>query len=143
MVHSQNVKKGIVINPQSIGTSAVSGYVDTLGFDYVTIDYVGASVAAGGKPAALKIGHGDTTSAFTDISGGVGGTDFTIPTPNTSTGDVVTFFIDKNKGPIKRYVSLSTTGTATARIAGGVAHLSRAKETPYNDATANTTRVII
>lgn len=128
MVNAQNTKVQVAIEPQTVGTAAVSGYIDRTGFDYASVYYVGGPVATGGVPAALKIQYGDTTSVFTDFSGAVGGTDFTIPTPNTNNGDVVAFHADlRGKGP---YLNLTTTGTATTRTISGVVVLSRGKVAP-------------
>lgn len=135
MHHLQNCKVAQMVAPQTVGTSAVSGYVDTLGWDDLTVMYVGGPVATGGVPGTLKLQEGDTTAAFTDISGTVGGTSFTIPTPNTSTGDNVLFHVNLANNR-KRYINATVTGTATTRTTNVVAVLSRGAVTPTSAATA-------
>lgn len=135
MYELQNAKIAQMVSPQTVGTSAVSGYVDTLGWDALTVMYVGAAVATGGVPGTLKLQEGDTTSAFTDVSGTVGGTAFTIPTPNTSTGDNVLFHLNLVNNR-KRYINATVTGTATTRNTSIVAVLSRGAVTPTSATTA-------
>lgn len=126
MNEAQNTKKVIMVLPQAIGTDSVTGQVDCKGWDYCTIDVIGQTAAAGDVMTTLKIGQGDTTSAFTDISGAVGGTDFTIPAPNTSTGDIISFEVDtKTK---KRYLQLTMVGDATTRLTAVTATLSRGEQ---------------
>jgi len=129
MYELQNAKVAQMVAPQTVGTSAVSGYVDTLGYDALTVMYIGAAVATGGVPGTLKLQEGDTTSAFTDISGTLGGTSFTIPTPNTSTGDNVLFHVNLANGR-KRYINATVTGTATTRTTNIQAVLTRAQVSP-------------
>lgn len=141
MLHAQNQKVAVMVEPQTIGTTAVSGYVDTLGYNHARILYVGGPVATGGVPGTLKLREGDTTSSFTDISGAVGGTDFTITTPNTSNGDVIAFDVDLRK-PRDRYIALTVTGTATTRTTSAIAILSRAEQTPNSDAEAGCDEIV-
>lgn len=140
MIHAQGTKAVIMVAPQTIGTTAVSGYVDTLGYDYLTVDYIGATAVATDVLTALKLQTGDTTSAFTDLTGAVGGTSFDIPAPNTSTPDVIRFQVDcKTK---KRYVNISITGDATTRTTAVLGVLSRAAEMPDTDALAGCTEIV-
>lgn len=139
----QNTKVAVMVAPQTIGTTAVSGYVDTLGYDRLSVYYIGATAVSTDTITALKLQEGDTTSAFTDISGAIGGTDFTIPAPNTSTPDAVVFHVDlhgsKNRD---RYVNISITGDATTRTTGVVGVLSRASLSPTTDALAGAAEIV-
>lgn len=143
MIHSQAAKDVIMVLPQSIGTTQVTGRIDSRNADWVTIKYIGDTAAAGDVLTVLKIGYGDTTSAFTDmttaVGGGTGG--FTIPAPNTSTGDVIKFEIDKVKYPY-RYFQISITGDATARLTSVLGTLSRNKINPDTDSEAGCTEVV-
>jgi hypothetical protein len=138
MIDMQNTKSAIMLVPQSIGTTAVSGYVDTLGYDHARIMYIGDTAASGDVLTVLKLSEGDTTSAFTDITGGAPGT---IPVPNTSTGDITIFDVNLNK-PRKRYIALNITGDATARLTSAVAILSRAAQAPDTDALAGAAKIV-
>ena len=137
----QNTKNAILVAPQTIGTTAVSGYVDTFGYDRLSVYYIGATAVSTDTITALKLQEGDTTSAFTDISGAVGGTDFTIPAPNTSTPDIVAFHVNLNK-PRKRYVNISITGDATVRTTAVTGVLSRGTVSPTTDTLAGAAEIV-
>lgn len=127
MKAADEVKFVNMVQTVALGTDAVSGYVDTKGFSDLTVLLNGVTAAAGDVMTTLKLQHGDTTSAFTDISGAVGGTDatggFIIPAPNTSTGDIIGFRVGL-KGK-KRYVNISMVGDATTRNTTVLGVLSR------------------
>ncbi len=142
MIHMQNTKHAIMVAPQTVGTTAVSGYVDTLNADYVTVTMDCATAAAADVFTALVLQHGDTTSAFTNISGYIGGTDFSIPAPNTSTPDTIRFHLDRNKTQLKRYVNISITGDATTRTCSVSADLSRLNATPTSASEAGCTTLV-
>jgi len=137
----QNTKTVVMVAPQTIGTSAVEGYADTLGYDRLSVYYIGATAASGDAITTLKLQEGDTTSAFTDISGAVGGTSFTIPAPNTSTPDAVVFHVDLNK-PRDRYVNINIVGDATARSTSVIGILSRGAKSPTTDALAGAAEIV-
>jgi hypothetical protein len=145
MIYDQNTKKKVLIAPASVGTTAVTGMVDTRGHSYLTVDYIGATAAAGALPAALKLGESDSTQNFTDITGAVGGTDaaggFTIPAIDTANPQIVSFKVDLRGR--KRYVQLSVTGTATARLTSAIATLSRSEQLPRDKTEQNVAAVIV
>lgn len=145
MIEIQNTKAVQLVAPQTIGTTAVSGYVDTLGYDHLRVYYIGAAVATGALMSALKLQEGDTTTAFTDISGAVGGTaatgGFIIPTPTTSATDNIVFDVNLANAR-KRYVNISITGTATTRTTAVLGVLGRAAVTPNTDTLAGATDII-
>lgn len=70
------------------------------------------------KPQTLKIQHSDTTDAtnYSDISGFVGGTDFTIPNADTANANLYQFNLDMRgkKRYLKLLVSPRTTQTIVA-----------------------------
>ena len=145
MIGIQDTKAVQLVAPQTIGTTAVSGYVDTLGYDHLRVYYIGAAVATGALMSALKLQEGDTTSAFTDISGAVGGTaatgGFIITTPTTSAPDNIIFDVNLAKAR-KRYVNISITGTATTRTTAVLGVLGRAAVTPDTDAELGAAEVV-
>lgn len=142
MINAQAVKHAIMVLPQSIGTTEVTGTLDTLGGDYVSVYYVGDTAAAGDVLTTLKLSHGDTTSAYTDITNAVGGTTFTIPAPNASTGDIIKFVLDRNKVQLKRHLKISIVGDATARLTTVIAELSRLKTLPDSDTEQGCAEVV-
>ena len=145
MIYAQNTVHETIINPQSIGTTAVTGVIDTLGYDHVEIlamlDTAATSVTIG----TLKLAEGDTTSAYTDITEFTGGTNtgnFTLPTgPGTAagTGQIIVFDVDKRKR--KRYLRVSLANSA-GRLSCVTANLSRGREVP-NSATERGAAVVV
>jgi hypothetical protein len=116
-----------------ITTSAThSMEIDTLGFKVASIDVAFEKVAAAGTNSAvalvLKLQHGDSTSSYADLSGYVGGTSFTIPTPANTTGDVVVRFDVDLRGK-RRYLKVVATGNATGSVYS-VARLGKPEDGP-------------
>jgi hypothetical protein len=116
MMPLQNTATKVAIKPQSLtAAGTASGWVDTLGYDEAAVDYVLDSVAATtSNAAALTLQDGETTTAFTDITGFVGdATDgFTIPASQTTPG-VTRMNVDLRSR--KRYLNvLVTTGDVAA-----------------------------
>jgi hypothetical protein len=70
------------------------------------------------KPTVLKLQHSDTTDAtnFSDISGTVGGTDFTIPNADTSNNNLYVFNV--NLQGKKRYIRAQVAPQTTVTVAG-------------------------
>lgn len=119
----------------------VTGQIDTLGYDFATIDIIATTAnVVSNKPATVKLQELDTTvvSSFADISGAKGGTDFTIPNANTAATAVVqniySFNVDLRGR--KRYIQVAysplTTQTVTA-----VAKLHRGEQAPITAVAAN------
>lgn len=116
-----------------ITTSAThSMEIDTLGFRVASIDVAFEKVAAAGTNSAvalvLKLQHGDSTSSYSDLTGYVGGTSFTIPTPANTTSDVVVRFDVDLRGK-KRYLKVVATGNATGSVYS-VARLGKPEDGP-------------
>ena len=135
MIHSQNEKSVVMINPASVASTATAtGYVDTLGFNYLSIDVVLDSVAAAtNNPATFNLQEGTITNptSQTNITGGVGDTGWTVPNMDTSDPTIVRFDVDLTDR--ERYITLDITPTVT-QIIGAVARLGRAQVTPDTDA---------
>jgi len=142
MIHAQNTKSAIVILPQSVGTTAVSGTVDTLGYDYATIQFTCDTAAASSVPTTMAVAEGDTTSAYTAITSYTGGTasgNFTMPTPDTSAGDITKIHIPLTGR--KRYLRVQLAST-TARLACVTAELDRAEVVPTSDTNRGADEVV-
>ena len=142
MIPAQNTKATIVVLPQSVGTTEVNGTVDTLGWDYCTINFIADTAAASSVPTTMSLAEGDTTSAYTAITTFEGGdtTDgFTIPAPQTATGDIVKYHVDLRQR--KRYLQVGWAST-TARLSAVTAELSRGKINPNTDAEANCAEIV-
>ena len=74
MLNSQNVKF-IPLAPASVASNATASLiVDRSGFNEVSFCVLQATAADTSRPITLTIAQGDTTSAFTTISGYNGGT---------------------------------------------------------------------
>jgi hypothetical protein len=138
MIHSQNQKVETIIGPVSIGTTEVTGVLDTLDADYVTIDTILAT-AATSVTLAIAVAYGDTTSSFTNIAAFTSGTatgNFTAPDGGgTAAGaeQIVRIGIDKRNYPY-RYFRVGVTNSS-ARITAVKADLSR-QSNGVTDATS-------
>jgi len=114
--------------------------IDTLGFNYASIDVAFEPVAAAGTNSAvatvLKLEQGDTTSSYSNVTAFVGGGSggFTIPTPaDTDTTTVVRFNVDM-RGK-QRYLKVSASPQAASPICS-VARLGKPEEAPVAAADA-------
>lgn len=112
--------------------------IDTLGFSYASIDVIFEPVVAAGTASAVaiacKLQHGDTTASYSDVTGFVGGTSFTIPTPgNTGDTNVVRFNVDM-RGK-KRYLNVVATPQAASVVCTN-ARLSKGVNAPVNASDA-------
>jgi len=126
-------KTAAKLSSGDIATNATHQHaIDTLGFDYASIDVVFEPVAAAGTNSsvavALKLQQGDTTSSYADVDGYVGGTDFTVPTPaDTTSTSVVRFNVDM-RGK-KRYLNVYATPNVASPVVS-VARLGKPEEAP-------------
>lgn len=133
MNHLENSKSVSKIGTADTATTGTHQHsIDTLGFSVASIDVVFEPVVAAGTNSAvaiaLKLQESDTDGSFADISGFVGGTDFTIPTPaNTSDTNVVRF--DVSTRGRKRYLNVYATPNAASVIASN-ARLGKGEEGP-------------
>jgi hypothetical protein len=124
-----------------VGTGITNGAtgtanIDRMGFDYVTVDLIlGTADVVSNKPSTLKISESDDTvvTNFANVSGLVGGTDFTIPSANTSNENIYRFNIDCKSR--KRYLKVSVTPLTTQAVVVA-ARLGR----PEEAADLNTTK---
>lgn len=92
-IASASVTNGATATATVIDTSPAGGPRAR----HLTIDIVATTAdAASNKPGTLKLQECDTTvvSSFADISGTVGGTDFTIPSADTANPNMYKFNLD-------------------------------------------------
>lgn len=132
------LKQAIVINPASTTNGGTAtGYVDTLGADFVTIDVITTtSNNVTNNPSVLKVTESDDTvvSNASAITGLTGDTDFTIPNAVTEGNWGVKFNIDCRAR--KRYLHVSVSPVTTQTITA-IANLGKMGEAPVNTATAS------
>lgn len=141
MLYSQNVKF-IPLAPASVASNATASLiVDTRGFAEASFCILQAAGAATTKPITLTIAEGDTTSAFTTITGYNGGTAATnapqtveAPTSATACPPIILNVDCLGK---KRYLRLQMT-PGTTQVLGAVAVLGRPATGPnsLNDVIA-------
>jgi hypothetical protein len=115
----ENTKTLASLSDDITSSATHSHEIDTLGFKYASIDVAFEKVAAAGTNSAVclvcKLQHGDSTSSYADVSGFVGGTSFTFPTPANTTADTVVRFDVDLRGK-KRYLKVVATGNATGSV---------------------------
>jgi hypothetical protein len=125
MISSQNTCTKIVILPQSVGTTEVTGTFDCLGYDQASVIFVLDSAEASSVITTASLGEGDASNSFTAITTFEGGdtTDgYTLPVPATTAGDLIKYEVDCKKR--KRYLQVGFAST-TARLSSVIAILSR------------------
>ena len=107
MIHSQ-MEKVVAAVPTSVGTSAVTLTIDTIGWDHTSVSVLRASNASTVFASVLKVEESDDNSTFSNVSGFLGGTDFTIPAvSDTSSAAIVK--LDLNTQARKRYLKVTAT----------------------------------
>lgn len=121
--------------------ATATGMVDCLGYDFMTLDVIATTAdVVSNKPTVLKLQEADVTNAssFADISGTVGGTDFTIPNANTAATAVVqnAYKFNVDLRARKRYIQAVYSPQTTQNVTV-VANLSRGEEAPINATKAN------
>ena len=121
----------LAINQLSTTNGATTtGVIDTLGYDFAEIDVIATSSNnVTNNPSVLKLSESDDATTYTDVSGAVGDTDFTIPAVYTNTASdwKVKFSVDCR--PRKRYLKVSVT-PITTQILTAIANLHKGDEGP-------------
>ena len=135
----------VIIGLQGITASAAGTATcsfDTLGYDAVSLCLIagtsdGSSTAE--NPTVLTLSETDDTNLaatnFTNISGCVGDTDFTIPVMYTSTTNDYTVLFNVDLRARKRFLKLSVSPTTTIAFTA-ISHLFRGDEAPITAAKA-------
>lgn len=124
--------------------------IDTLGFDWVTIDVFATTQSAStqaGSPSVLKLQESDSTSAttFVDIVGFRGGSatatnvDFVVGVGLTSGINQYKFNVDCR--PRKRFLSVVASPTTTETFSVAV-NLGRAEQSPSTAAKAGVLNLV-
>lgn len=136
-------KQVIMVTPASFTNGATAtGTVDVSGYKFAMIDVIAAtSDTPSDKPSVLKLQHGDTTDAtnLSDLSGFVGGTDFTIANADSSVPNGHKLMVDLRgkKKILKILISPRTT-----QIMGVVANLFRGDVAPNTASRANVLNLV-
>ena len=138
MIHAQNTKGKVLMALTDGAAVTTTGYVDTRGWDYLTVDVgLDSAAATSNIMRACFLSHSDTTSfgatdkivAFTGATATSTSAGFTFPTAaDTANQTLIRMFMDLKAR--KRYVELSVTGPTADLIVYGHATLSRGKESP-------------
>lgn len=137
MIHI-NATKTDAKSAASVAASATHSHeIDTLGFEAVSIDVVYSpftSATSNAAPVLRLTQHDVTGTGQTNISGFVGGTDFTVAAGSTTganAGYVARFNVDM-RGK-RRFLTLYTSPGNTVAVSS-VARLGRAEEAPITAA---------
>ena len=145
MNHLESTKTLSSIGSADTATDATFTHtLDTLGYDYASIDVVcEASTATGDAVAnALFLSQSDDNTTFANITefvgGGTGG--FTIPTSSlTGASNIVRFNVDM-RGK-KRYLKVNATPAFATRVVS-VARLGKAEVGPVSAAEVGVAAVV-
>ena len=133
MIFSQ-MHKIVASLPSAAATSVSTLVVDTQTYDYASFTVLRASNAATTFASVLKIEESDDNSTYSNVSGFVGGTDFTIPTV-TDTSNTAIVKLDIDTKVRKRYLKVSVQPSASIAVAVE-GRLSRCENAPTTAAEA-------
>jgi len=114
MIHSQMEK--VVATLPATGSSAVTLVVDTIGVDYASFTVLRGSNASTVFASALKIEESDDNSTYSNASGFVGGTDFSIPAVSDTSSTAVVK-LDVATTARKRYLRVTATPAVSVPVA--------------------------
>lgn len=124
-------KRGVLVTPASFTNGAtMSGYIDTRGFEYLEVEVTLATAnVVSNAPSVLKLMESDdtVTTNFANVSGSVGGTDFTIGNHLTDAPNQHVFGV--NLVGRKRYIRCDVS-PRTTQIGSITGRLSRGHEAP-------------
>lgn len=137
--------KSVAKHSASVAASATFTHeIDTAGYKYASIDVLFSPYTASNVSIAnvLKVTEGDTSGGtMANVSGLVGGTDFTIAATGASTGAnigaIARFNVDLRGR--KRYLTVNVTPSTTVavisavRLSKGEQHASTASEAGANN----------
>lgn len=126
MIHSQMEK--VVGTLPATGSSAVTLTVDTLGYDYASLTVLRGSNASTVFATVLKVEESDDNSSYSNVTGMVGGTDFTIPAVTDTAGTSIVK-LDVSTTAKKRYLKVTATPAASLPVAI-TGRLSRGENAP-------------
>ncbi len=148
------LKSQLAINAVSATNAGTvtSAVIDTLGYDWATIDVWATTQSAStqaGSPSVLKIQEADNTSAssFVDVVGFRGGSatatnvDFVVGIGYITTNSANSYKFNVDCRARKRYLSLVVSPT-TSQTFYGVVNLGRGETAPVTAAKANVLSLI-
>jgi hypothetical protein len=117
------LKQKLLLTSAPTSQQSHTAVIDCIGYDRLALGVYFSSVAQTSPEITLKIGEGDTTSAFTDIEAFTGGSavvsgtsGFVFPAPPTSTEVAQTMQFDIDLRHRKRYLKLTVTPFTTKTI---------------------------
>lgn len=144
MNHAAGTKSVSKVSTSVAASATFTHTIDTLGYKYASIDVIFSPYTASNVSIAnvLRVGDSDTSGGTpTNISGLVGGTDFTIAATGASTGAdvgaVARFNVDLRGR--RRYLTVTVTPSTTvavvsnARLSKGENHAATASESNVNN----------
>lgn len=125
------LKQKFLLSASLASDASHTAVIDTLGYDRLSLGVAFSTVAQTTPEITLKVGEGDTTSAFTDIpeliAGGASGFTKPVPPTNTSVPNTMQFDLDlRNR---KRYLLLTVT-PFTTKVVTSFATLGRPDSGP-------------
>ena len=136
-------KHAVLVTPASFTAGAtMSGYVDSRGYDSLEIEVTMATAnVVSNAPTVLKLMESDdtVTTNFANISGAVGGTDFTIGNQLTSLPNLHVFAVDLRGR--KRYIRCDVS-PQTTQISCITAQLGRGEEAPVTATKAGVNTLV-
>lgn len=146
------LKSAVAINAVSAtnGATVTSSPIDTLGYDWATIDLIATTQSAStqaGSPSVLKLQEADVTNAtsFVDIVGARGASatatnvDFLVGIGVTAGNNSYKFNVDCRGR--KRYLSIVASPTTTQTFSA-VANFGRGEQAPVTAAKAGVLSLI-
>lgn len=144
MIHAMNEKVVANVPTAAIGATATATLtIDTLGYDFASIDVMRAGNSSTVFANVIKVSEGDTTSSYSDVTalvgGGTGG--FTIPAASSDTDTTNVVKLDVDCRAKKRYLKVTYTPGVSATV-GIVARLSRPEVSPSSAASAGVAALV-
>ena len=146
MNHASGAKSLARVTTSVASSATFTHEIDTLGYKFASVDVIFSPYTASSVSLAsvLKVGESDTASqgtAATNITGLVGGTDFTIAATGASTGanvgGIARFNVDLRGR--KRYLTVIVSPSTTvavisaARLSKGESHAVTVTEANVNN----------
>ena len=135
-----NTKSAVLIAPQAVATNATAGtYFDFAGYSEATVDVVLGVAGSTNAPTACKIQHSEDATNYSNITGYVSGTDYTLAaqlTTSTLNTQIAYRFCLRQDGRLARYVRVQFTPQTASQLAACTANLSRASEAPITTTDA-------
>ena len=147
MNHASGAKSIARVTTSVASSATFTHEIDTLGYKFATVDVIFSPYTASNVSLAsvLKVGESDTASqgtAATNITGLVGGTDFTIAATGASTGanvgGIARFNVDLRGR--KRYLTVVVSPSTTVAIISA-ARLSKGENHAVTVTEANVNNV--